>query len=163
MIKTPEYNTRFYGKFRCIIWTILRFFTFKGKASQPSTEFRLNKDTSETSKDKSKKNDSKSGTSSPSRQNSNKNDQNQSMTDVQNKNYDTVTSVNDIEQDDYNNYYDEEKKSKQQLYPLNRLTNTTLPTTAYERTLTNIVEVPSKNITRNNSASDVEALANSKV
>ena len=85
------------------------------------------------------------------------------MTDVQNKNYDTVTSVNDIEQDDYNNYYDEEKKSKQQLYPLNRLTNTTLPTTAYERTLTNIVEVPSKNITRNNSASDVEALANSKV
>ena len=64
--------------------------------------------------------------------------------------YDTVTSVHDIEQDDHI-YYAEKKDTS-----LN-------PLLGFERKLTNIAEVPSKNITRNNSISDALDHANSKV
>lgn len=64
--------------------------------------------------------------------------------------YDTVTSVHDIEQDDHI-YYAEKKDTS-----LN-------PLLGFERKLTNIAEVPSKNITRNNSISDALDHANTKV
>ncbi|CAF0989706.1 unnamed protein product [Brachionus calyciflorus] len=62
--------------------------------------------------------------------------------------YDTVNSVHDIEQDDHNKYYynhNESKKSSQ----LDQ-------NTFMDRKLGKIVEVPSKNITRNNSSSDLQ-------
>lgn len=65
--------------------------------------------------------------------------------------YDTVTSVHDIGQDDHH-YYSEKKDVSQQQ-----------PLLTYERKLGKIMEVPSKNITRNNSISDVSDVANSKV
>jgi hypothetical protein len=66
--------------------------------------------------------------------------------------YDTVTSVHDIGQDDHI-YYGKEP-------PERDLQDQTLPPghhplLTFERKLAKIVEVPSKNITRNNSASDV--------
>lgn len=64
--------------------------------------------------------------------------------------YDTVTSVHDIEQDDHI-YYAEKKETTQQ------------PLLNYERKLGKILEVPSKNITRNNSVTDVGEYTNSKV
>ena len=66
--------------------------------------------------------------------------------------YDTVNSVHDIEQDDHQKYYYSDKKAAadQPLLP-------------YERKLGKILEVPSKNITRNNSITDVQEHANSKV
>lgn len=67
------------------------------------------------------------------------------------KHYDTVTSVNDIEQDDYENYYGD--KNLKQLRS-NMASLGTMPN-PFERTLTNIQEVPSKNITRNNSTSEL--------
>lgn len=64
--------------------------------------------------------------------------------------YDTVTSVHDIEQDDHI-YYGKEAEQPSLLMSL-------------DKKLTKILEVPSKNITRNNSVTDVsENPANSKV
>lgn len=56
--------------------------------------------------------------------------------------YDTVSSAHDIEQDDHRYYYDKVNNSQHPLIP-------------DERKLAKIVEVPSKNITRNNSTSDL--------
>jgi len=56
--------------------------------------------------------------------------------------YDTVSSAHDIEQDDHRYYYDKVNNSQHPLIP-------------EERKLAKIVEVPSKNITRNNSISDL--------
>jgi hypothetical protein len=56
--------------------------------------------------------------------------------------YDTVSSAHDIEQDDHRYYYD-------------KVNNSQHPLISDERKLAKIVEVPSKNITRNNSASDL--------
>ncbi len=61
--------------------------------------------------------------------------------------YDTVTSVHDIEQDDHI-YYGKEMAENSAQVPL-------LPLERLDRKLTKIVEVPSKNITRNNSISDL--------
>lgn len=65
--------------------------------------------------------------------------------------YDTVNSVHDIEQDDHNKYYNNDKKS-----------SADQPLLIYENKLGKIVEVPSKNITRNNST-ELNDIANSKV
>lgn len=65
--------------------------------------------------------------------------------------YDTVTSVHDIEQDDHI-YYGQDHEGEQSSLRL-----------GFDRKLTKILEVPSKNITRNNSMSDVNEYANSKV
>ena len=65
--------------------------------------------------------------------------------------YDTVTSVHDIEQDDHI-YYGQDHEGEQSSLRL-----------GFDRKLTKILEVPSKNITRNNSMSDVNDYANSKV
>jgi hypothetical protein len=64
--------------------------------------------------------------------------------------YDTVTSVHDIEQDDHVSYYSAGDKQKEPLI------------STFERKLGKILEVPSKNITRNNSVNDVNEIANSK-
>jgi hypothetical protein len=64
--------------------------------------------------------------------------------------YDTVTSIHDIEQDDHIYYANEKKDSS--LHPL----------LTFERKLGKIIEVPSKNITRNNSLTDLE-YANTKI
>jgi hypothetical protein len=65
--------------------------------------------------------------------------------------YDTVSSVHDIEQDDHVSYYiDNNGKYGKE------------PLIAGFSKLTKILEVPSKNITRNNSVNDVNEIANSK-
>lgn len=73
-----------------------------------------------------------------------------------NRNYDTVTSVHDIEQDDHIYYGSETSKHQAQAVrePL---------FSSVERKLGKILEVPSKNITRNNSMQDVSDVANTKV
>ena len=71
-----------------------------------------------------------------------------------------MTSLNDIEQDDFKNYYDEtaesasallnvlKKKREMNILAVNSNNDT--------RALSKILEVPSKNITRNNSFTDVD-------
>jgi hypothetical protein len=66
--------------------------------------------------------------------------------------YDTVTSVHDIEQDDHIYYGEKAKDTSRE--PL---------ITSFEKKLGKILEVPSKNITRNNSVNDVSDVANTKV
>jgi hypothetical protein len=70
------------------------------------------------------------------------------------KHYDTVTSVHDIGQDDHM-FYGEENREE--------TTSHDHPLLSFERKLTKIVEVPSKNITRNNSFNDVNEYNSSKV
>ena len=76
--------------------------------------------------------------------NSNNNNTNKSS----DKHYDTVTSVHDIGQDDHM-FYGEENRDDEESTAHDH------PLLSFERKLTKIVEVPSKNITRNNSVNDV--------
>ena len=76
-----------------------------------------------------------------------------SQNTVASKNYDTVTSVHDIEQDDHI-YYAENKGNNKDA--------SREPLMAGFQKLGKILEVPSKNITRNNSINDVNEIANSK-
>ena len=75
--------------------------------------------------------------------------------------YDTITSVHDIEQDDHYYYSDiKESQNNNQNIPL-----ISIPTTQnFDRTdkLGRIQELPSKNITRNNSVSDILNQSNIK-
>ena len=83
--------------------------------------------------------------------NSNKKDLNNgSNSSLYQASYDTINSVHDIEQDDHNKYYNNDKKTVDQ------------PLLLYENKLGKIIEVPSKNITRNNSTEFLD-IANSKV
>jgi hypothetical protein len=85
-------------------------------------------------------------------------------------NYDTVTSVHDIEQDDHIYYGSEQQQqqqqqqqqSQQQQSLAERLKADNLFLSASNK-LAKIVEVPSKNITRNNSLTDAVEYGNSKV
>jgi hypothetical protein len=95
-------------------------------------------------------NDQNASTSINDHQNQTKGSQTATSSSSNPKVYDTVTSVHDIEQDDHI-YYGEKKDTSQ-----NTLLN-------FEKKLPNIVEVPSKNITRNNSITDAVDYANSKV
>ena len=77
-------------------------------------------------------------------------------------NYDTMTSLNDIEQDDFKNYYDEEGESASASALLNvlkkkrEMSSLAVSNNNDSRALSKILEVPSKNITRNNSFTDVD-------
>jgi hypothetical protein len=93
-------------------------------------------------------------------------------------NYDTVTSVHDIEQDDHIYYGSDQQQQQQQqqqqsqqqqsqqqqqhLSLADRLKSDNLFLSASNK-LAKIVEVPSKNITRNNSLTDAVEYGNSKV
>lgn len=96
-------------------------------------------------------------TSSQARDADSKGNQSSSINNSSNnRNYDTVTSVHDIEQDDHIYYGSETSKQQAQASrePL---------FSSVERKLGKILEVPSKNITRNNSMQDVSDVANTKV
>ncbi len=77
-------------------------------------------------------------------------------------NYDTMTSLNDIEQDDFKNYYDETGESASASALLNvlkkkrEMSSLAVSNNNDSRALSKILEVPSKNITRNNSFTDVD-------
>jgi len=73
-----------------------------------------------------------------------------------------MTSLNDIEQDDFKNYYDEEGESASASALLNvlkkkrEMSSLAVSNNNDSRALSKILEVPSKNITRNNSFTDVD-------
>ena len=89
-----------------------------------------------------------------------------SVNDDDNKQYDTVTSVHDIEQDDHHYYPNPNDQNKltssNTLNPHSIATSLTNLNLNIKKQLTKIIEVPSKNITRNNSIENID-IANSKL
>ncbi len=77
------------------------------------------------------------------------------LNDQNNRQYETVTSIHDIEQDDHHYYNkDQTKEGQSQLLSIaNSLTNLNIN---LKNKLTKIVEVPSKQPTRNNSMNEID-------
>ena len=67
-----------------------------------------------------------------------------------------MTSLNDIEQDDFKNYYEENPESSVLMNALKIKRDLGGLKANSDRALTKILEVPSKNITRNNSFTDAD-------